>query len=64
MSSEQVGVYIFEVSAPLQTKLFVACHKLVRDRSELRLLCGYWDQCTDLVGDWLRELVLPAQGPS
>jgi len=27
-------------------------------------LCGYWDQCTDLVGDWLRELVLPAQGPS
>jgi len=33
-------------------------------RPYLAILCGYLDQCTDLVGNWLRELVLPAQGPS
>jgi len=42
-------------------RMVATCEGVVGPRD---WLCGYWDQCTDLVGDWLRELVLPAQGPS
>ena len=46
------------------SQFFQSLGKLLDINLHFTSLCGYWDQCTDLVGDWLRELVLPAQGPS